>query len=54
MNSIFCVWCLQVVVDAFDPSALVSDIKTHVLDFATMKEDDLYNITMPLDVIVGR
>jgi len=43
----------QVVVDAFDPSALVSDIKTHVLDFATMKEEDLYNITMPLDVIVG-
>jgi hypothetical protein len=42
------------VVDTFDPSALVSDIKTEVLDFATMKEEDLYNITLPLDVLVGR
>jgi histone-arginine methyltransferase CARM1 len=44
---------LQVVVDAFDPSVLVSDCATHVLDFASIKEEDLYDINIPLNLTVG-
>jgi hypothetical protein len=44
---------LQVVVDAFDPSVLVSDCATHVLDFATVKEEELYDIHIPLNITVG-
>jgi histone-arginine methyltransferase CARM1 len=44
---------LQVVVDAFDPSVLVSDCATHVLDFATAKEEELYDISIPLNLTVG-
>jgi histone-arginine methyltransferase CARM1 len=44
---------LQVVVDAFDPSVLVSDCATHVLDFASIKEEELYDINIPLNLTVG-
>lgn len=43
----------QVVVDAFDPSVLVSDCATHVLDFATVSEEELYDINIPLNLTVG-
>jgi hypothetical protein len=43
-----------VVVDAFDPSVLVSDCATHVFDFSTMKEEELHDIRIPLDLLVGR
>lgn len=43
----------QVVVDAFDPSVLVSDCATHVFDFSTMKEEELHDIHIPLDLLVG-
>mmetsp|Transcript_39558 Transcript_39558/g.101136 ORF Transcript_39558/g.101136 Transcript_39558/m.101136 type:complete len:360 (+) Transcript_39558:375-1454(+) len=39
----------QVVVDAFDPSVLVSDARTEVLDFRTIKEEQLHVINMPLN-----
>lgn len=41
------------VVDAFDPSVLVSDCATRVFDFSTMKEEELYDIRIPLDLLVG-
>jgi hypothetical protein len=44
----------QVVVDAFDPSVLVSDCATRVFDFSTMKEEELHDIHMPLDLLVGK
>lgn len=43
----------QVVVDAFDPSVLVSDCATHVFDFSTMQEAELHDIRIPLDLLVG-
>jgi hypothetical protein len=43
----------QVVVDAFDPSLLVSEARTEVLDFRTMKEEELHEIRMPLNLKVG-
>ncbi|WIA28253.1 hypothetical protein OEZ86_010808 [Tetradesmus obliquus] len=43
----------QVVVDAFDPSVLVSDCATHVLDFATVSEEELYDINIPLNLTVA-
>lgn len=44
---------VQVVVDAFDPSVLVSDCATHVLDFTSLKEDELHDIMIPLNLTVG-
>lgn len=44
---------MQVVVDAFDPSVLVSDCATRVFDFGTMKEEELYDISIPLSLTVG-
>lgn len=43
----------QVVVDAFDPSVLVSDCATRVFDFSTMKEEELHDIQIPLDLLVA-
>jgi hypothetical protein len=48
-----CLAALQVVVDAFDPSVLVSDCATRVFDFMTMKEEELHDIQIPLDLLVG-
>jgi hypothetical protein len=48
-----CPAALQVVVDAFDPSVLVSDCATRVFDFMTMKEKELHDIQIPLDLLVG-
>jgi len=43
----------QVVVDAFDPSILVSQPHTHVVDFRTVKEEELLQIRIPLDLGPG-
>lgn len=39
---------VQVVIDSFDPGLLVSAPVVKVLDFSTVKEEDLYNIEIPL------
>lgn len=39
--------------DAFDPSVLVSEARTEVLDFRTIKEEELYEIKMPLNQQIG-
>lgn len=49
-----CPLSMQVVVDAFDPSVLVSDCATRVFDFSTMKEEELHDIHIPLDLLVGK
>lgn len=36
-------------VDAFDPRLLVAPSQTHVIDFLTAKEADLYEIDIPLN-----
>lgn len=38
----------QVVIDSFDPGLLVSAPVVKVLDFSTIKEEELYNIEIPL------
>ncbi|GJS59032.1 probable histone-arginine methyltransferase 1.3 [Tanacetum coccineum] len=38
----------QPVVDAFDPRLLVAPAISHVIDFSTVKEEDLYEIKIPL------
>ncbi|KAI8468281.1 MAG: putative histone-arginine methyltransferase CARM1 [Monoraphidium minutum] len=43
----------QVVVDAFDPSILVSGCATRVFDFATATEADLADIEIPLSLTVA-
>ncbi len=44
----------QVVVDAFDPTLLASTCVTKILDFLTIKEQELHDISMPLQLEVGR
>ncbi len=39
----------QVVVDAVDPAVLVSRCETKLYDFATCDEEELFDITIPLD-----
>ncbi|KAG0495711.1 hypothetical protein HPP92_000402 [Vanilla planifolia] len=43
----------QPVVDAFDPRLLVSLPTFHVLDFSCIKEEDLYEIDIPLNFIAS-
>ncbi|GIL86442.1 hypothetical protein Vretimale_11624 [Volvox reticuliferus] len=43
----------QVVVDAFDPSLLVTSCATRALDFGTLPEADLLDIDMPLELSTG-
>ncbi|XP_022722938.1 probable histone-arginine methyltransferase 1.4 [Durio zibethinus] len=43
----------QPVVDAFDPRLLVSPPICHVIDFNEIKEDDLYEIDIPLKFIAS-
>ncbi|CAI9273107.1 unnamed protein product [Lactuca saligna] len=40
--------CFQPVVDAFDPRLLVAPTVSHVINFTTVKEEDLYEIDIPL------
>ncbi|GJY18710.1 probable histone-arginine methyltransferase 1.3, partial [Tanacetum coccineum] len=40
--------CSKPVVDAFDPRLLVAPAISHVIDFSTVKEEDLYEINIPL------
>ncbi|GFP83459.1 probable histone-arginine methyltransferase 1.4 [Phtheirospermum japonicum] len=41
----------QPVVDAFDPRLLVAPAISHVIDFTTAKEEDLYEIDVPLKFV---
>ncbi|CAL9069096.1 unnamed protein product [Musa banksii] len=41
----------QPVVDAFDPRLLISQPIVHTLDFTCMKEEDLYEIDIPLNFV---
>lgn len=43
----------QPVVDAFDPRLLVAPAMFHVLDFTKIKEEDLYEIDIPLKFIAS-
>ncbi|KAI5581119.1 hypothetical protein POPTR_008G222700v4 [Populus trichocarpa] len=43
----------QPVVDAFDPRLLVAPAISHVLDFTEIKEEDLYEIDIPLKFIAS-
>lgn len=43
----------QVIVDAIDPSAIVSNCATKTFDFGSIKESELTNITIPLQLQVG-
>ncbi|KAK8709847.1 hypothetical protein V6N13_060848 [Hibiscus sabdariffa] len=43
----------QPVVDAFDPRLLVSPPMSHVIDFNEVKEEDLYEIDIPLKFIAS-
>ncbi|KAI9386368.1 hypothetical protein POPTR_010G014600v4 [Populus trichocarpa] len=43
----------QPVVDAFDPRLLVAPTICHVLDFTEIKEEDLYEIVIPLKFIAS-
>uniref|UniRef100_A0A0D9X2S8 Probable histone-arginine methyltransferase CARM1 n=2 Tax=Leersia perrieri TaxID=77586 RepID=A0A0D9X2S8_9ORYZ len=43
----------QPVVDAFDPRLLVSPPMHHTLDFTTMKEEDLYEIDIPINFVAS-
>ena len=44
---------MKVVVDAFDPSLLVSNTNIHVMDFSSMAEEELYDIYIPLKFDLG-
>jgi type I protein arginine methyltransferase len=44
---------LQVVVDAFDPSVLVSTCETKTFDFGTITEAEMADIVIPLDLQVA-
>ncbi|KAG8099137.1 hypothetical protein GUJ93_ZPchr0013g35428 [Zizania palustris] len=43
----------QPVVDAFDPRLLISPSTYHMLDFTRMKEEDLYEIDIPLNFVAS-
>ncbi|KAI8566065.1 hypothetical protein RHMOL_Rhmol02G0010500 [Rhododendron molle] len=43
----------QPVVDAFDPRVLVAPAISHVIDFTSIKEEDLYEIDVPLKFIAS-
>ena len=45
--------CIQVVVDAIDPSCLVSACASRQYDFLEMHEQELHNIVLPLDLEIG-
>lgn len=44
---------MQVVVDAIDPSAIVSNCATKTFDFGSIKESELTDITIPLQLQIG-
>jgi hypothetical protein len=43
----------QVVVDAIDPSVLVSRAETKLYDFGAIEEEELHDITIPLDLQIS-
>ena len=44
----------QVVVDAIDPSVLVSRAETKLYDFGAIEEEELHDITIPLDLQISK
>ena len=44
---------MQVVVDAIPPQCLVSTCATREFDFQTIREEELHDFTIPLDLPVG-
>ena len=46
-------WSAQVVVDAIDPSVLVSRAETKLYDFGAIEEEELHDITIPLDLQIS-
>lgn len=44
---------VQVVVDAIDPSAIMSNCATKTFDFGSVKESELTDITIPLQLQIG-
>lgn len=44
----------QVVVDAFDPSLLVSNVAIHPVNFTTIAEKELYDLSIPLSYSITR
>lgn len=46
-------YVVQVVVDAIDPAVLVSRAETKLYDFGTIEEDELHDITIPLDLQIS-
>lgn len=44
---------VQVVIDAIDPSSIVSHSTTKTFDFATIKEEDLHDFSIPIDLATG-
>jgi len=47
-------YVLQVVVDAFDPSILVSNTVERGMNFSTVAEQELYDFTIPLEFKTGK
>ncbi len=45
-------WRMQVVVDAFDQGVLASTCGTKIIDFGTVKESDLHDMSIPLQLQV--
>ena len=45
---------LQVVVDAIDPSVIVSQSASKVLDFGSVTEPELTNFSIPLELQIGQ
>ncbi|KAJ4954834.1 hypothetical protein NE237_011617 [Protea cynaroides] len=43
----------QPVVDAFDPRLLVAPVTSHAIDFTSVKEEELYEIEIPLSFIAS-
>lgn len=44
----------QVVIDSFDPGLLVSSPNVKVLDFSTIREEELYDIEIPLEFTISK
>lgn len=48
------VTCPQVVVDAIDPSVIVSQSASKVVDFGIVAEPELTNFSIPLELQIGQ
>ena len=48
-----CLLWLQVVVDAIDPSVIVSQCASKTFDFGSITDPELVNFTIPLQLQIG-